>query len=96
MIINESDNKASVGKDATERDAHGVGGAIGEGGSDDGAGGVGRAPRLDDLGGARRLRVGLDDCSRRGNGWSQCYVAARREDEGAGGGGEGRRVAGYL
>jgi hypothetical protein len=47
-----------------ERDAHGVGGTIGEGGSDDGAGGVGRAPRLDDLGGARRLRVGLDDCNR--------------------------------
>jgi hypothetical protein len=34
--------------------------------------------------GPRRLQPG-------GNGWSQCYVAARREDEGAGGGGEGKK-----
>jgi hypothetical protein len=41
--------------------AYGVGCSVGEGGGDDGAGGVRRAPCFDDLGGACGLRVGLDD-----------------------------------
>ena len=51
-----------------KRDAHGVGRAVGEGGSDDGAGGVRLAPCLNDLGGARRIRAGLDDCDQRETG----------------------------
>jgi hypothetical protein len=48
-----------------ERDAHGVGRTVSEGGGDDGAGGVRLAPCLDDLGGARRIRAGLNDCNQR-------------------------------
>lgn len=48
--------------------AHGVGGAVGKRSGDDGAGGIGLAPRLDDLGGACQLRSGLDNCTTEGDG----------------------------
>jgi hypothetical protein len=53
---------------------HGVDSAVGEGGDEDGPGGVGLAPRFDDLGDARRPSAGLDDCAR--NRYSKHQVAA--------------------
>jgi hypothetical protein len=58
--------------------AHGVDGAVGEGGDEDGPGGVGLAPRLDDLGDARRPSAGLNDCGRTEHGGGTVSGRRRR------------------